>query len=103
MPWKPKGSVWAGGMPITVLSGTPSATSSSCTIIERRNSQMVGILRGGIFRVQDFFSLRAHRADLPYLRAALALEPGFRLLDMGGGTGAYTAVFAAGCEEIVVL
>ncbi|MFQ5907619.1 MAG: class I SAM-dependent methyltransferase [Thermoplasmata archaeon] len=64
---------------------------------------MVGILRGGLLRVQDFFSLRAHRAELPSLRAALALEPTFRLLDMGGGTGAFTAVFAARCEEIVVL
>jgi demethylmenaquinone methyltransferase/2-methoxy-6-polyprenyl-1,4-benzoquinol methylase len=60
-------------------------------------------LRAGLFRVQDWLSVRAHREDLPYLRRALALEPGFRLVDMGGGTGAYTAVFAAGCEEIVVL
>ena len=60
-------------------------------------------LRAGWFRVQDWLSVRAHRQDLPYLRRALALEPGFRLLDVGGGTGAYTAVFGQGAEEIVVL
>ncbi|MFQ6013614.1 MAG: class I SAM-dependent methyltransferase [Thermoplasmata archaeon] len=61
------------------------------------------MLRAGFLRVQDWINLRTHRRDLPFLRAALALEPGCRLLDIGGGTGAYTAVFAAGCEEIVVL
>ncbi|MFQ5986321.1 MAG: class I SAM-dependent methyltransferase [Thermoplasmata archaeon] len=60
-------------------------------------------LRAGLLRVQDWLSVRAHRQDLPYLRRALAIEPGFRLLDIGGGTGAYTRVFATGCEEIVVL
>ncbi|MFQ5552285.1 MAG: class I SAM-dependent methyltransferase [Thermoplasmata archaeon] len=60
-------------------------------------------LRAGLLRVQDWLSVRAHRQDLPYLRRALAIEPSFRLLDIGGGTGAYTTVFAAGCEEVVVL
>lgn len=64
---------------------------------------MVSTFRAGLFRVQDWLSLRAHRGDLPYLRRALALEPGFRLIDIGGGTGAYTAAFALGAEEIVVL
>ncbi len=60
-------------------------------------------LRAGWFRVQDWLSVRAHRRDLPYLRRALAIEPGFRLLDVGGGTGAYTAMFGQGAEEMVVL
>ncbi|MFQ5918453.1 MAG: class I SAM-dependent methyltransferase [Thermoplasmata archaeon] len=60
-------------------------------------------LRGGLFRIQDWLSVRAHRGDLPHLRRALALEPGSRLLDVGGGTGAYTALFGQGAEEIVVL
>ncbi len=60
-------------------------------------------LRGGWFRVQDWLTLRAHRQDLPYLRRALAIESGFRLLDVGGGTGVYTATFGRGAEEIVVL
>ena len=57
----------------------------------------------GWFRVQDWLSVRAHRQDLPYLRRALAIESGSRLLDVGGGTGAFTAVFGQGAEEIVVL
>lgn len=61
------------------------------------------MLRAGFLRVQDFLNLRTHRRDLSRLRAALAIEPGFRLLDVGGGTGVFTAVFAKGCKEIVVL
>jgi ubiquinone/menaquinone biosynthesis C-methylase UbiE len=61
------------------------------------------MLRGGLLRVQDWLSVRAHRGDLPSLRRALAIESGFRLLDVGGGTGAYTAVFGQGAEEIAVL
>lgn len=60
-------------------------------------------LRAAVFRIQDFLGARAHRRDLPYLREALALEEGCRLLDIGGGTGAFTAQFARGCEETVVL
>ncbi len=77
--------------------------SSTITGKAERTEGSSVTLRAGVFRVQDWLSVRAHREDLPYLRRALAIEPGSRLLDIGGGTGAYTAVFGQGAEEIVVL
>lgn len=61
------------------------------------------MLRAGLLRIQDFLTVRARRKDLPRFRALLAIEPGSRLLDVGGGTGAFTEQFADGCDEIVVL
>ncbi len=48
-------------------------------------------------------SLRKRSADLAELRTLIAPVSGVRLLDIGGGTGAATEQFAAGCAEVIVL
>ncbi|HXQ78870.1 MAG: methyltransferase domain-containing protein [Thermoplasmata archaeon] len=51
---------------------------------------------------RDRLRVRARRALLERIRSLLAPE-GLRLLDLGGGTGAATVVFAAGGQERIVL
>ena len=54
-------------------------------------------------RVQDAMRVRSRRAILPLLREAIRPGPSIRLLDVGGGTGAVTELFATACREVVVL
>lgn len=48
-------------------------------------------------------SLRKRANDLAQLHDLIVPVSGVRLLDVGGGTGAATERFAAGCAEVVVL
>jgi len=48
-------------------------------------------------------SVRRRQADLPTIRSLLAVSPGARLLDLGGGTGALAAVLAGDGARAVVL
>src|SRR5437879_9730042 len=54
-------------------------------------------------RIQEFLRVRRRAADLRMLKDLVAPSAGLRLLDVGGGAGAATERFAAGCREIVVL
>jgi ubiquinone/menaquinone biosynthesis C-methylase UbiE len=54
-------------------------------------------------RILEFLSVRRRAADLRTLRRLVAPSPDVRLLDVGGGAGAATERFAAGCGEVVVL
>ena len=54
-------------------------------------------------RLQDVVRARSRRPILPLLREAAQPGPSVRLLDVGGGTGAVTELFTAGCREVVVL
>jgi len=56
-----------------------------------------------LLRAREALSVRKRRHDLPALRELLALTGGSRLLDVGGGAGAATALFAAGARRVVVL
>jgi ubiquinone/menaquinone biosynthesis C-methylase UbiE len=51
---------------------------------------------------RDRFRVRARRRLLEQFRSRIEPEA-FRLLDLGGGTGAATVVFGAGARELVVL
>src|SRR5437879_13249263 len=54
-------------------------------------------------RIQEFLSVRRRAADLRMLKDLVVPSRDVRLLDVGGGAGAATERFAAGCREIVVL
>lgn len=54
-------------------------------------------------RIQEFLGVRARSAELRMLRDLVAPSRDVRLLDVGGGAGAATERFAAGCGEVVVL
>ena len=54
-------------------------------------------------RIKEFLSVRRRAADLRMLKDLVAPSPDLRLLDVGGGAGAATERFAAGCREMVVL
>ena len=56
-----------------------------------------------MIRVAEWLSVRKRADDLETLRSLLAPLDGVRLLDVGGGAGAATERFAAGCGEVVVL
>lgn len=56
-----------------------------------------------VLRLEDRVSLRRRKADLPTIRSLLALRPKVWLVDLGGGTGALAAVFAADGVQAVVL
>src|SRR5947209_10152703 len=54
-------------------------------------------------RIREFLSVRRRAADLRMLKDLVVPSRDVRLLDVGGGAGAATERFAAGCREIVVL
>ncbi len=54
-------------------------------------------------RIQEFLSVRRRAEDLRILNDLVASSPDLCLLDVGGGAGAATERFAAGCREVVVL
>lgn len=56
-----------------------------------------------LIRLQESLSVRKRAADLETLRSLVAPGSDVRLLDVGGGAGAATERYAAGCGEIVVL
>ena len=56
-----------------------------------------------LLRFEDRVSVRRRHADLPMIRSLLAVNPGARFLDLGGGTGALAAVFASDGARAVVL
>jgi ubiquinone/menaquinone biosynthesis C-methylase UbiE len=56
-----------------------------------------------LLRIEDRVSVGRRRDDLPMMRSLLAVSPGARLLDLGGGTGALAAVFANDGARAVVL
>lgn len=56
-----------------------------------------------LIRLQEWLSVRKRAPDLETLRDLVAPAPDVRLLDVGGGAGAATERYAAGCGEIVIL
>lgn len=56
-----------------------------------------------LLRLEDRMSARRRQGDLPIIRSLLAVHPGGRLLDLGGGTGALAAVFASDGARSAVL
>ena len=56
-----------------------------------------------LLRIEDRISVRRRRADLPAIRGLLAVKKGDRLLDVGGGTGALSAVIGGEGAKAVVL
>ena len=56
-----------------------------------------------LLRLEDRMSVRRRQSDLPIIRSLLAVNPGVRLLDLGGGTGALAAVFAGDGARAVAL
>jgi len=68
---------------------------------------VIGIREAGFTsvstRLVEWLSVRKRMPDLARLRDVVSPSPGIRLLDVGGGAGAATEQFAAGCGVIVVL
>lgn len=54
-------------------------------------------------RLFEWLSVRQRRPDLAALQELVAPTPDVRLLDIGGGGGTMTRLYASGCREVVVL
>jgi ubiquinone/menaquinone biosynthesis C-methylase UbiE len=86
-----------------MTASTSNVPSPSSAASVRAVEAPVGVGAAPTQSFRERASLRHRRALLARLRERVQAGPKVRLLDLGGGAGAATEVFAKGASEVVVL